>query len=197
VNTDLGPAECLIIVDVQRGFLEGANAIPDAGRLLDRVSQLLMEARRAGALVVHLQNDGAVGAVDEPGTPGWELCLAPNDAGQDEVIIGKSSDDGFVGTGLGELLDGRGVRRVVIAGLLSEMCVSATARAALALGLSVVVPRDAHGTYDLDEIPAAVVARVAEHALGDLLELVDSAEVGFVAPQKLDGASRSSSWRRA
>jgi nicotinamidase-related amidase len=54
------------------------------------------------------------------------------------------------------------------------MCVSATARSALARGLGVVLPRDGHSTYDLDDIPAAVVGRVAEHALGDQPELVSS-----------------------
>ena len=38
----------------------------------------------------------------------------------------------------------------------------------------VVLPSDGHSTYDLGDIPAAVVARVAEHALGDELELVAS-----------------------
>jgi nicotinamidase-related amidase len=98
------------------------------------------------------------------------------------VVIRKADDDGFAGTGLGGLFERRGVRRVVVGGLLSEMCVSATARTALARGLTVVVPRDAHGTYDLDDIPATVVARVAEHALGDQLEVVDSTGVSFVAP---------------
>ncbi len=51
------------------------------------------------------------------------------------------------------------------AGLLSEMCVSATARAALEQGLPVVLPRDAHTTYDIDDLPARSVARAAEHAL--------------------------------
>ncbi len=37
-----------------------------------------------------------------------------------------------------------------------------------------VLSRDGHGTYDLDGIPAAVVGRVAEHALGDQPELVAS-----------------------
>jgi nicotinamidase-related amidase len=181
VSTDLLPAEALIIVDAQRGFLEGPKAIPDAVRLVDRLSRLLGSARQAGALVVHLQNDGAPGAVDEPGAPGWELCLATTESG-DEVVIRKSTDDGFPGTGLGDLVDRRGVRRVVVGGLLSEMCVSATARTALAHGLTVVIPRDAHGTYDLGDISAAVVARVAEHALGDQPELVDSVDVSFVAP---------------
>lgn len=40
-----------------------------------------------------------------------------------------------------------------MAGLLSEMCVSATVRSALARGLQVVLVHDAHATYDLEEIP--------------------------------------------
>lgn len=131
--------------------------------------------------MVHLQNDGSPGAVDEPGMPGWELCLAVVES-RNEVVVRKSTDDGFAGTGLGDLLDGRGVRCIAIGGLLSEMCVSATARAALARGMRVVVPRGAHGTYDLDDIPAGVVARVAEHALGDEPELVDPADVRFNVP---------------
>ncbi|HEX6684543.1 MAG TPA: isochorismatase family protein [Candidatus Limnocylindrales bacterium] len=184
MDSEVPPVECLIVVDVQRGFVEGPHAVPDAERLVGRLSWLLSQARRAGAFVVHLQNDGPAGAVDQPGTPGWELLLAAGETGGNEVVIRKSSDDGFAGTDLGELLDSRGVRRVAIGGLLSEMCVSATARAALARGLSVVVARDAHGTYDLGDIPAAVVARVAEHALGDTLELTNSAQVGFIAAEE-------------
>ena len=183
MSIEVPPVEALIIVDAQRGLLQGARAVPDAARVVDRLSRLLLGARRADALVVHLQNDGPSGAVDEPAVPGWELCLAVVESGN-EVVVRKSTDDGFAGTGLGELLDQRGVRRVAVGGLLSEMCVSATVRAAMARGLRVVVARDAHGTYDLDDIPAHVVARVAEHALGDEPELVDSVAVRFVAPPR-------------
>jgi len=61
---------------------------------------------------------------------------------------------------------------------MSEMCVSATARSALHRGLAVILPHDAHATYDIPAlsgiapaIPAATVSRVAEWALGDQLEL--------------------------
>ncbi|MFF4750185.1 isochorismatase family protein [Streptomyces sp. NPDC002514] len=130
-------------------------------------------------MVIHLQNDGPAGAVDEPGRPGRQLCLtAP-----DEAVIRKTEDDGFAGTPLGALLERRRVRRIAVVGLLSEMCVSASVRTALARGLSVVLPRDARSTYRLDEIPAHVVARVAEHALGDEVELAGAlAVVDFAAP---------------
>jgi nicotinamidase-related amidase len=161
------PVQALVVVDMQRGLLAGPRAVVGAAALTERVSELIGRAGAAGALVVQLQNDGAPGQPDEPGQPGWELALSGGS------VVRKATDDGFADTPLGELL-GRRVRRVAVCGVLSEMCVSATARSALARGLGVVLPRDGHGTYDLDDIPAAVVARVAEHALGDQPELVAS-----------------------
>lgn len=38
---------------------------------------------------------------------------------------------------------------------------------------------DAHATYDVGDIPAAVVSRVAEHALSDHVELCKSDMVTF------------------
>jgi nicotinamidase-related amidase len=173
MTTPAPPVEALIVVDVQTAFVSGANLVPDTARLLDRVNDLLDRARQTGALVVHLQNDGAPGADDEPGTQGWELYL-PVKAGPREHVIRKPRDDGFDGTRLGEVLVGAGVRGVAICGLMSEMCVQATARTALARGYRVVLPYDGHGTYDVpavpgvsDAVPAHVVSRVAAWALGD------------------------------
>jgi nicotinamidase-related amidase len=168
------PVQALVVVDMQRGLLAGPRAVVGAAALTGRVEELIARAGAAGALVVQLQNDGAPGQVDEPGQPGWELALTGG------TVVRKSTDDGFADTPLGELLAKRRVRRVAVCGVLSEMCVSATARSALARGLGVVLPHDGHGTYDLDDIPAAVVARVAEHALGDQPDLVAStADVVF------------------
>ena len=98
--------------------------------------------------------------------------------GPTESVIRKSSDDGFHGTGLAALLDAGSVQRPAICGVTSEMCVSATARSALARGLDVVIPHDAHSTYDIeavpgmsDAIPAAHIARAAEWALGAQVEI--------------------------
>ncbi|MFE3019589.1 isochorismatase family protein [Streptomyces sp. NPDC059256] len=168
-------AQALVLVDAQRGFLRGEQAVPDADRLIDRCTLLLDRARAAGALIVHLRNDGEPGAVDEPGSPGWQLQL-PVVESDDEHVVSKEDDDGFTGTDLGALLDRRGVRSVVIGGVLSEMCVSATARGALERGLDVVLPHDAHASYGLDDLPASVVSRVAEHALGSDPVFVQTSE---------------------
>ncbi|MFI2213304.1 isochorismatase family protein [Streptomyces sp. NPDC020141] len=177
-----GPAQALVLVDAQRAFLTGPDAVPDAERLVGRLAALLERARDAGAVVVHLRNDGEPGAVDEPGAPGWELYF-PVRRTPREHLVPKEDDDGFTGTPLGAILADAGVRRVVIGGVLSEMCVSATAAGAVERGLLVVLPHDAHATYHLDDIPASVVSRVAEHALGSDPEFVASSDtVRFTAP---------------
>ncbi|NIK61015.1 isochorismatase family protein [Kribbella shirazensis] len=180
--------DALIVVDMQTAFVHrpgehsgssgssgasGTDAVPGAAQLLDRVGELLDRARAAGAVVVHLQNDGPPGADDDPGTPGWELYLQVK-PGPREHVIRKPRDDGFDATPLGEVLVSAGVRSLAICGVMSEMCVQATAKTALARGYRVVLPFDAHGTYDVpavpgvaDKIPAHVVSRVAAWALGD------------------------------
>jgi streptothricin hydrolase len=61
------------------------------------------------------------------------------------------------------------------------MCVSATARSALARGFDVVLITDTPGTYDLGDIAHEVVSRMAEHALGDQLLVAATNEIIFSA----------------
>ncbi|MEU3058280.1 cysteine hydrolase family protein [Streptomyces griseus] len=193
------PVQALLVIDVQSAFVAGDAAVPDASRLLDRVTDLIGRARRAGALVAHLQNDGPAGEPDEPGTPGWELHL-PVRTGPGETVIRKSEDDGFEETSLAAELTAAGVRSLAVCGVMSEMCVLATARRALELDYRVVLPHDAHATYDIpaapdisDVVPAAMASRVAEWALGDEVEIVArAADITFdTADGTTDGTTRT------
>ncbi|MGW8362361.1 isochorismatase family protein [Streptomyces wedmorensis] len=183
------PVDALIVVDVQSAFVTGDGAVPAAARLVDRTADLITRARSGGALVVHLQNDGPPGSDDEPHTPGWELHH-PVERGPREVVIRKPRDDGFHATPLGGVLADAGVRALAVCGVMSEMCVQATARTALERGYRVVVPHDAHATQDCpavpgvsEPVPAAIVSRVAAYALGSDAEVtVPAAAVTFTAP---------------
>ncbi|MFD3333651.1 isochorismatase family protein [Streptomyces sp. NPDC058700] len=183
------PVDALIVVDVQAAFVTGDGAVPGAARLVDRTADLIARARQGGALVVHLQNDGPPGAEDEPHTPGWELHH-PVRHGPTERVIRKPYDDGFRETPLGDVLADAGVRAVAVCGVMSEMCVQATARTALDRGYRVVVPHDAHATQDVPAapgicgaVPAATVSRVAAYALGSDAEVTSAAaDVSFTAP---------------
>jgi nicotinamidase-related amidase len=176
------PVEALLIIDLQKGSIA---AVPEPARLLDRAADLLAKARAADVLIVHVQNDGTPATADAPGTPDWELHFTV-EPGDRELVIRKLQDDSFAGTPLTDVLAARNVQSLAICGLFSEMCVSATARTALARGLRVVLPHDAHTTTGIPAtattpaIPAETVSRVAEWALGDELEQVEhAAEVRF------------------
>lgn len=177
--------DALIVIDVQRAFVTGADAVPDHARLLPAITILIEEARSAGAPVIFLQNDGADGMVDEPHQPGWALYFEPRPG---EAVVRKTMDDGFEHTDLEDILTRAGVRDVAISGVLSEMCVAATARSAIERGYGVLLPHDAHATYDVpagpgsEMVPAAMAARAAEWSLGDEIRICASAsEVRFVA----------------
>jgi nicotinamidase-related amidase len=177
--------DALIVVDVQNAFVTGPDAVPEHVRLVAMVKVLLAQARSAGAPIIFLQNDGPQGAVDEPSQPGWALYFSPR---LHETVVRKERDDGFDGTNLDKILTALDVRNIVICGVLSEMCVAATAREAMRLGYGVLLPHDAHATYDVpagpgsESVPAAMAARAAEWSLGDEIRICASAvDVRFVA----------------
>lgn len=189
MNDHVIPVQALLVVDVQSASVHGAGAVPGAARLLDRTADLIARARTGGALVVHIQNDGAPGAGDEPHTPGWALHHGVG-SGPAETVIRKTRADSFEGTALGDLLTDAGVRAVAVCGMMSEICVQATARTALTLGYRVVLPHDAHATHDIPAapgisagIPAATVSRVAAWALGSRADVTArAADVTFTPP---------------
>jgi len=125
--------------------------------------------------------------VDEPGSPGWELFRPVETQRDNEIVVRKRTDDGFHGTELASLLAAHDIKRLALCGVMSEMCVAATARTALASGYQVVLPHDAHATYDIpaveglaEMVPHAMVSRVAEWSLGDEIDVIaHAADVRF------------------
>ncbi|KAH8662555.1 Isochorismatase-like protein [Xylariales sp. PMI_506] len=169
----------LIVVDVQICFVEGPDAVPEHTRLASSVDKLLVEARSAGVPVIFIQNDGSAGAPDEPSQPGWNLYFPPK---SDERVLRKTQDSAFDETNLDGLLKAAGVRCVAICGVLSEMCIAATARGAMQRGYKVVLAHDAHATYHVpagpgsQPVPASMASRVAEWSLGDEVVICASAD---------------------
>lgn len=182
-------AQALVVVDVQKAFITGADAVPDHRQLQGAVEILLENARAANVPVIFLQNDGVPGAVDEPNSDGWQLFFPP---GVHEAVVRKSGDNGFDGTGLEDMLRRHGVRSMAICGMLSEMCLAATTRAALEKGFTVILSHDGHATYDVpagpgnsQAVPARMAARAAEWSLGDEIILLAAAgDVRFEAVRR-------------
>lgn len=143
----------LVIVDMQSDFWSAAVAatVPE---LPDRVAALLAWARAEGPTVVHLRARFRPDRRDWmaryrlrnwtpciDGTPGVEtLPFAAEWSG--EPVITKQSFDGFLGTDLDEVLAGRGIRGLLVAGLVTSTCVLFTASTATQRGYLVSVVSD-------------------------------------------------------
>jgi nicotinamidase-related amidase len=113
--------------------------------------------------VVHIQNDGGPEDPDAPFTSGWELVFerAPG-----EEVVRKNVCDAFeADKGLAERLRAEGVETVIVAGMQSQFCVTDTSLGALRAGFSVVVPHEAHATYDEGSREAVAVAQDVEQSL--------------------------------
>jgi nicotinamidase-related amidase len=142
----------LLIIDVQRDYFPGGAyplVGPEAAAAAAR--RVLAAFRAGGEPILHLQHvwDADDATFMRPGTDGVEIHpeVAPAPG---EPVIEKAEPNGFLGTPLERELRARGVDELVVAGMMSSMCVDATVRAAADLGFSVTVVHDACAAPDLE-----------------------------------------------
>ena len=156
-----GPADALLVVDVQNDFLPGGALGITGGDAIRAPINALLAAWHKRNLPVFLSRDwhpdghcsfaaqggpwpvhcvaGTHGAEFAPG-----LATAPGD-----VVISKATRpdrdaySALDGTPLAEALRERGIKRLFIAGLATDYCVRATGRDARAAALDVVILSDA------------------------------------------------------
>ena len=114
-----------------------------------------------------------------PGTDGVEIHpdVAPAEG---EPVIEKGEPNGFVETELESELRSREVDELVVAGMMSSMCVDATVRAAVDRGFTATVVHDGCAAPDLEfggtEVPGASVHAAFMAALADGYAEVVSAD---------------------
>lgn len=141
----------LIVIDIQKDYFPGGrNPLVEPLVAAKRAYSLLQCFRESGERHVHIQHVS---------TKPTATFFLPGDRGTDihdavahfegEPIVQKHSPNAFRETNLLELLRGWEVARVVICGMMTHMCVDATARAAADLGFQVMVAADACATRDL------------------------------------------------
>ena len=170
-----GQDTALIVVDVQNDFAdpEGGLYVKGGEQVVRPIGVEVGDAQNAGSPVVytqdwhpestpHFQKDGGIWpshCVAET----WGAELHPELEVEGEAIRkGAGGEDGYScfsvrdprtgrtgATGLEQLLRGRGVERVVIAGLATDYCVKATALDADALGFATEVLTEAIRAVDM------------------------------------------------
>jgi nicotinamidase-related amidase len=150
----------LLLIDIQNDYFPGGAmelvGAVEAGR---QAATLLSAFRQKALPIVHIQHistrPGATFFV--PNTPGVEIheSVMPR---ADETVFRKNYPNGFRETPLLAHLKSQQVSRLVIAGMMTQMCVDTTTRAAVDLGFSCLLAHDACATRDLSFNGATVSA---------------------------------------
>ncbi len=161
----------LLIIDIQKDYFPGGKyPLVNPLEAAKNAYMILQCFREHGGYHVHIQHISR--------KPNATFFLS-GDRGTDihdsvahfegEPIVYKHEPNAFLNTDLLELLKGQEIERVVITGMMTHMCVDATARAASDLGFQVIVAEDACATRDLQyggtTIPADLVHRAFLAAL--------------------------------
>jgi nicotinamidase-related amidase len=161
----------LIIIDVQKDYFPGGkHPLVNPLDAAKNAYMLLQCFREHGGHHVHIQHiskkpDATFFISGDRGTDIHDSVAHF----EGEPIVYKHTPNSFLNTNLLELLKSWGVERVVICGMMTHMCVEATARAASDLGFQVLVAEDACATRDLQygdtTIPAEHVHKASLAAL--------------------------------
>lgn len=172
----------LLIIDIQNDYFPGgAMELVGSTEAGAQAGKLLAAFRGKGLPVIHVQHistrPGASFFV--PDTKGVEIhaSVAPQ-AG--ETIIQKNFPNSFRDTPLLQHLRERDITRLVVAGMMTQMCIDTTVRAAADLGFACSLAHDACATRDLSfggvTVPAASVQAAFLAALNGLFAKVQCAD---------------------
>jgi nicotinamidase-related amidase len=141
----------LMIIDVQNDYFPGGkmeleNSLDAAMKIKD----LLKHFRDKGIPVIHIQHisikPGAAFFLPETHGAEFHDNVKPLDG---EKIIIKNYPNSFRNTGLHEYLKEKEISRLVIAGMMTHMCVDTTVRAAFDLGFECITAGDCCATRTL------------------------------------------------
>ena len=145
----------LLIIDIQDFyFTGGASALVEPEKASDNAKLLLDHFRSANGLVVHIKHQFE---------PGGDINkrVAPMEG---EKIFTKTDVNSFLNTGLKEYLDSNNIKKVVLCGMQTHMCLEAATRAAHDFGYTCVVVEDACATRDLNYNDVLIPAKEVHYS---------------------------------
>jgi nicotinamidase-related amidase len=157
------PDTALLIIDIQNDYFPGgAMELEGADAAGARAGAALEKFRKNGNPVIHVRHlsvrPGSTFFL--PGTKGAEIhpSVLPREV---ETVIEKNFPNSFRGTKLEQTLKDSGVKNLVVAGMMTHMCVDATVRHAADLGYKITLLGDACATraqsYAGEQVPARQV----------------------------------------
>ena len=156
----------LLLIDLQNDYFPGGRMeLEGSLAAVAKAAQALDAFRRRGLPIVHVRHlsvrPGATFFL--PGTEGAEIHARVAPAAG-EAVVEKNFPNSFRGTDLQQRLERAGIRHLVVAGMMTHLCVDASVRQAGDLGYRVTLLADACATRAQQFAGEAVPARQVQVA---------------------------------
>ena len=142
--------KALLLIDIQKEYFEnGALELVNPIAASENAKKLLEHFRKENGTIVHVQHISVEGVpFFVPGTKGVEIHENVKPLAREKVII-KQFPNSFRGTDLLEYLQSNEITHLVIAGMMTHMCIDAGTRVAVDFGFECTVIADACATMNL------------------------------------------------
>lgn len=142
----------LITIDVQQGFIDNPDNYfgtqrnnPQAEQNIARLIQHWREQQRPLFFVKHHSHNPKSPLHPDNSGNAFQAIAAPHDH---ETVITKTVNSALIGTDLETRLQAAEITQLVIVGLVTNHCVSTTARMAANLGFETYIVADACACFD-------------------------------------------------
>ena len=153
----------LLIIDIQNDYFPGgAMELEGADAAGEKARAALRRFRERGEPIIHVRHTSVRpgSTFFLPNTRGAEIHQSVRPQGG-ETVIEKNFPNSFRNTPLRETLEGFGAKNLVVAGMMTHMCVDASVRHAADLGYKITLLGDACATraqsYGGEKVPARQV----------------------------------------
>ncbi len=187
----------LIVVDAINDFFhpDGSNYHPEYDQILEKVKEMLDLARQHKIMIVHtmeshipgrhpdfewrkLPQHNIAGTFAAQPAPGVEILPG-------EYSVLKRRYSAFFATDLDLILREAGVKRLLIVGVKTHVCVRATVQDAFGYGYDVIIVKDAVGSNHA-HLHAASLEDI-ERYMGSLLPMEEAAQMMASAGSEASG----------
>lgn len=179
----------LLVIDFQNEYFKGKLPIPNGQSALGNAKRLMAMADAAGMPVYLIQH------VTPPGTPVFAedgTTVALHDDLQptgNHVVVRKSSVSVFSTTDLDVQLKAKGIKTLIVSGLMTHACVAGATRDAVPLGYEVIVAADSCATRDLTgddghTVPHTLLHQASLATLSDTFADVQTTDAILALPRK-------------
>lgn len=174
-------SRAVLLIDLQNDYYPG-GAFPlwNTAATTAQIVAMVAAAQAAGDLIIHVQHiaDPSAGLAPffNAGTPGALIHEAVLAAAPEAAVVVKHYADSFVDTTLATLLQEHQIDSLLVAGMMTQNCVTHTAISPSAEGYDVAILTDCCTTVN------ELLHQIALHAVSTRMQLTDASTVYGIDP---------------